>query len=57
MKCVKHSKEAERVTACFLSHIHKCKAVGRDAAFNTRVLLTPLYTGAVCTGSLSACVA
>ena len=55
MKCAKHSKEAERVTACFLSHIHKYKAVGRDAAFNTRVLLTPPHTGAVCKGSLSAC--
>ena len=57
MKGTKHSKEAEGVTACFLSHIHKYKAVGRDVAFNTRVLLTPPHTGAVCTDSSSACAA
>jgi hypothetical protein len=27
MKCAKHSKEAERVTACLLSHIYKLKEV------------------------------
>jgi len=52
MKCAKHSKEVEPVTACFLSYIHKYKAVGRDGAFNTRVLLTPPHTGAVFTGTL-----